>query len=425
MIITLKGANFSTNNINDLLSNYSIAYNGNGISGTPSLRAKDAEGDLTCTINIADGYTYESLSVSIGGVTITKETDYIVSGTGPVTVIIDGTKINGNIFISVVTSGGVIEPEVKYWTITYNYVDENGNQIADPTTEQVMDGTVKTFLISGAQGIDGYTINSVSPTSATINRNTTVTYNYTANSTGIEEVKSLEDCSWAEVQTVLSNGQVNDSNQWVHNGQVWFNIGDEKAITLTDGTQLTMQIADFSHDVDASGNSVGATFISKELYPESVIVNEANDTDTGGTNNGGWPACELRTKLNNEIFSKFAQEIKNVIIPVVKKSTAGYKQTNIVSSIDHLFIPSEAEVNASAAEPYTNEGTFYPIFADVSYRVKQVAGGSATGNWWTRSPQDSTTTNFKRINTTGSTSSAASNRTGYYTAIAFCVGGNN
>ena len=111
MIITLKGANFSTNNINDLLSNYSISYNGNGISGTPSLRAKDAEGDLTCTINIADGYTYESLSVSIGGVTMTKETDYLVSGTGPVTVIIDGTKINGNIFISVVTSGGVIEPE--------------------------------------------------------------------------------------------------------------------------------------------------------------------------------------------------------------------------------------------------------------------------------------------------------------------------
>lgn len=112
MIITLKGANFSTNNINDLLSNYSISYNGNGISGTPSLRAKDAEGDLTCTINIADGYIYESLSVSIGGVTMTKETDYLVSGTGPVTVIIDGTKINGNIAINVVTEGGsVVEPD--------------------------------------------------------------------------------------------------------------------------------------------------------------------------------------------------------------------------------------------------------------------------------------------------------------------------
>lgn len=110
MIITLKGANFSTNNINDLLNSYSISYYGNGVSGSPSSVAKDIGGDLTCDLTIAEGYTYTSLSVSVGGVTLNND-QYEIIGNGD-KVVIYNENITGNIMINVVTEGsGVVEPE--------------------------------------------------------------------------------------------------------------------------------------------------------------------------------------------------------------------------------------------------------------------------------------------------------------------------
>jgi lysophospholipase L1-like esterase len=65
-----------------------------------------------------------------------------------------------------------------HYTITYKYVDSDGKTIKPSTTESVAAGTSKTFTISDAPTINGYTINSVSPTSVNINSNTTVIYTY-------------------------------------------------------------------------------------------------------------------------------------------------------------------------------------------------------------------------------------------------------
>ena len=71
----------------------------------------------------------------------------------------------------------------SYYTITYNYKNTSGTVIKTATTEtNVKYGTVKTFSTSNAPAISGYTIQSVSPTSATITSNTTVTYTYAAGS---------------------------------------------------------------------------------------------------------------------------------------------------------------------------------------------------------------------------------------------------
>lgn len=118
MIIKLKGATFSKN-INDLLNSFSITYSGTGVSGTPVSIAKNADktaaaNNLEATITIGSNYTYESLTVRVGGTTLTAGTDYTVSGTGPVTLSIDAAKITGNVVVSVQTSstgGDVVDPD--------------------------------------------------------------------------------------------------------------------------------------------------------------------------------------------------------------------------------------------------------------------------------------------------------------------------
>lgn len=117
MIITLKSADFSKNNINDLLNTFSVSYSGTGVTGTPRSIAKEngvATESLSATITIASNYTYESLTVRVGGNTLTAGTDYTVSGTGPVTLSIPAAKITGNVVVSVQTSsagGDVVDPD--------------------------------------------------------------------------------------------------------------------------------------------------------------------------------------------------------------------------------------------------------------------------------------------------------------------------
>lgn len=117
MIITLKSADFSKNNINDLLNTFSVSYSGTGVTGTPRSIAKEngvATESLSATITIASNYTYESLTVRVGGTTLTAGTDYTVSGTGPVTLSIPAAKITGNVVVSVQTSGAggdVVDPD--------------------------------------------------------------------------------------------------------------------------------------------------------------------------------------------------------------------------------------------------------------------------------------------------------------------------
>ena len=162
MIITLKGANFSTNNINDLLNSYSISYYGNGVSGSPSSVAKDIGGDLTCDLTIAEGYTYKSLSVSVGGVTLNNDQYEIIGGGDK--VVIYNENITGNIMINVVTEGSVVEPDEPETPTNYTFTinptpttatvtltasgyTQNGNSITVPN------GTTVSWSVSAS----GYT----------------------------------------------------------------------------------------------------------------------------------------------------------------------------------------------------------------------------------------------------------------------------
>lgn len=71
------------------------------------------------------------------------------------------------------------EDTTVFYTITYNYVDVNGNQIKPPTEVKTTAGTEFTFNTNNAETIDGYNIKSVSPSgTVTITGDITVTFTY-------------------------------------------------------------------------------------------------------------------------------------------------------------------------------------------------------------------------------------------------------
>ena len=95
----------------------------------------------------------------------------IVSGAN---IVVD-TEI-GNWLLSHYGEGGGKGIVMEKHTITYRYLDENDVSIKADATEEVYAGTVKDF--SSAPAISGYDFVSVSPTSATVNEDLTVTYSY-------------------------------------------------------------------------------------------------------------------------------------------------------------------------------------------------------------------------------------------------------
>ena len=68
--------------------------------------------------------------------------------------------------------------ETVYHTVTYKYVDANGNTVNTSTTSSVASGTTLTIATSDAPTVDGYTISTVSHTSVTVTSDITITFTY-------------------------------------------------------------------------------------------------------------------------------------------------------------------------------------------------------------------------------------------------------
>lgn len=157
MIIKLKGADFSANNINTLLTNWFISVSlGSGAdsSNTTTSVAKGAA--YNNIITIADGYELGSagVTVTMGGTAITPT----ISGN---TITISIASVTGNVIIKVPTvntstgeeSGGGAT------TTTYVYANQNliGGYIDSKAVVSSPEGKHKHFTIP-AEGIDTITI---------------------------------------------------------------------------------------------------------------------------------------------------------------------------------------------------------------------------------------------------------------------------
>lgn len=194
---------------------------------------------------------------------------------------------------------------------------------------------------------------------------------------------------------------MNSSNQWciTRNGteEVWWDIGDEKNVTMSDGTTVTFMIYDFNHDVKASDGVTKAplTIGTKELMPGGYVYNTAKYSE-----NLSWKMCELRTVTLPVVFSKLPSELQAIICEVNKKAMKNWQQneaTEFETVVDKLFIPSfsECEVPIKAQfgnievkkykDIYAKEGSKYTTFGySETRRKRRPDRPDGYSGWWTR-----------------------------------------
>lgn len=220
----------------------------------------------------------------------------------------------------------------------------------------------------------------------------------------------------------------------------YFNVGDETNIELTTGEVITVVILGFNHDDLADGS--GKAPISIGMNNLLATTYRMNAT---GTNAGGWNESEMRTSTMNTLFNLLPTSWKNIIKTVNKKATAGSQSENITTSADKLWLLAMSEIFSATsiensttttikdyAGTYNAEGTQYKYYENLigdnnggtgtnSLLIKKLSNGSGSANyWWMRSPNVSSSTNFRYI---GSTGSVGNNDAGssYGVSFGFCV----
>ena len=117
--------------------------------------------------------------------------------------------------------------------------------------------------------------------------------------------------------------------------------------------------------VDGSGKA-HMTWIAKDLLNTEHVMNEEL------TNDGGWPASDMRAWLQNSILPLVPDPVRSEIKEVKKYSYSySYTGSGTVSSADRIWIPSHREI-LGASDRYENRGPEYlEAFPDESSRTRK------------------------------------------------------
>lgn len=186
-------------------------------------------------------------------------------------------------------------------------------------------------------------------------------------------------------------------------------IGDEVPLDLGSEGLIQMQIAAFDTDDKADGSGkAGITWIAKELLVTSNRMNATN------TNSGGWEATEMRSYLKNTIKPLIPSNVRNAIVNVTKKSDL-YPSASQTTTED-VWIPSYKEVSNSGVGDYY----YSALFPDNASRIKHKAGSTSAYRWWLRSANQTGSSRFRYVHTTGSVSDNYAS-TAYGVALSFCT----
>lgn len=266
-------------------------------------------------------------------------------------------------------------------------------------------GNVTLSATANAQGLADLYPNKLGTWTATV-RTANGTYTGTVNVINIgifdAAIPTLQAMKWADINAVGAAGAAS----------AVFKRGDKKTVTLTTGEVITLRLEDFNHDDRSSGGKAPMTFMMVDALNTTAQMNTSN------TNSGGWNSSAMRSKMST-FLSQLPADLRAVIKPVIKKTTAGSQSTTIQSTTDSLWIASLKEVGLAVNDTgYKDEGTQYPLFTDNASRIKKVNGSAA--HWWTRSPYTGNSTLFRCVGSDGShNSNVASNS--YGVVLGLCV----
>lgn len=240
---------------------------------------------------------------------------------------------------------------------------------------------------------------------------------------------SLEDYTWDELaqigQLIGESATESEALEVAARFNLVSNGGNitsaTKTVTLSDGTEVRVRIADIYHDTAAENmHRTGITFIATT----APITHRMQPTDT---NSGGWASSEMRNWLNSPsgLFGMLPADLARNIVPAAKQTNNTGHATSldcVTATSDVLWIPSVVEVagpvNWTWSSDADNSGTYnaimnaegsqYRIFRDAGIAVEAGNGalvvygvdGSAL-RWWLRSCSVSVNNHFRLVGADG------------------------
>ena len=214
-----------------------------------------------------------------------------------------------------------------------------------------------------------------------------------------EAGKTAEEYTWEEIGLIIDAGKAEE----------YFDIGDTKTVTTSDGEEIIMEIIAFNTDDKADGSGKATiTWISKYNLGLHAMTNTGN-------NEGGWENSYMRSWLRETIYPSFPTELQNIIVPVTKAyarsggaSGPGYI-TNTCT--DTLWIPSSGEVFGSREA----NSIRYSYFEDAANRHRAY---NYTYSWWLRTAYS--TANFYTVTSNGEYSNSNGDYE-YIVVLGFCT----
>lgn len=186
------------------------------------------------------------------------------------------------------------------------------------------------------------------------------------------------DDSWEEINTNITNGTYKKK----------YSVGDTKAMQLTTGEYVLMQIAGFDHHDKADGSGkAGISWISVNTLKTNYAFNLTQKTYSGNTswNSGGWGLSDIRVILNNDIFATIPNNVKTHIKEVSIQSDSGRIDNAIKTTNDNLWLPCCEEIGFDTIGYIAGQGTKFELFNSNNDRKKQKINESNYSSYWLRS----------------------------------------
>ena len=361
---------------------------------------------------LAVGFAAISTTLIINGTTTVSENtdDFSVIFTS---ASLDGTDVYANVIdntkktitfetsdLKTLNQTSVLNYEVTNNSANYDAEVQVNCKVKDNTTAKYtsikneLEGNVtKVFAKESVNGTLTVTLNKTATEEVREEYVCTLTFNAVERDTIGVELTQFQKDRWA---TIAANVKAGNTSK--------YNVGDTKEVDLGDLGTHTVRIANMSA-CESETSETACGFVVE--FADIITKQPFNITNT---NKGGWRDSELRTYINDTIYSSLPSDLQNVISST--KVISGHGSTSGEANFetqDKLYLLSAHEVyedgtsnqistydtsynNTKQLDYYKNQGV---TTSSYSGAIKKYNGSNDF--WWLRTAASSFTNSFFKV----------------------------
>ena len=292
--------------------------------------------------------------------------------------------------LSEVVKAGVSTTQAKYTEFSVTYLDGTAINVKDKlgAGESLPLKVVVRYK-------DDITATDLPSSDQTLSLSLTLTYVQADSSANEVKMPDFATDSWEKIISVVQSG-----------GGSLYEVGDTKEVDMGEFGTHTLRVANTSTPAECSTAGFSQTACGFVLeFADIITTHVMNST---ATNVGGWPASEMYTYVQNDIYNALPSELKSGIIDTYVVSGHGPEDSANFISTDKLYLLSTMEVFGSnpgndTATAETRQLDYYKAqgvtVSNYSGATKQYYGTS--NGWWLRAARSYPSNPFYGVITSG------------------------